>query len=483
MTAERKEVDLIKLFRSSLDWESIVSPGDRVICALSGGPDSVALCDLLNRLSRDLDFSLTAVHLNHGIRGTEADSDEKYVVRFCLSQSIPLEADRADVVSLADEKGISLEMAARSARHSFIRNIASRIGCRTIAFGHNANDRVESLLMRLLRGSGGRGLGSLQVIREHEGLTYIRPMLGFFRNEIIDYLDHRDLEYRIDSSNLGESTDRNRIRNVLLPGFIRLAEENGWSGVLESLNRSAELLSDDESMMQTIVGEHEAKISINDKGLKMPADLLSGLPEPVAGRLILAAIEKLDPSVRPEREHISAIMKIAHGKLKGPIDIPGGFTVDLIDEHVVIQEPEDPVEAPLPVEIDLENLPATINFGTTKLIFSLIKCDTDRTLTGVGQSQNTVKLSLNKDSQILILRSPEPGDRMAPLGMDGHTKKLSDIFIDSKIPRRERGLQPIMVDPGRNNEIIALPGLKMVSENAKVSIDSDRVIEVAIQWE
>jgi len=483
MVKERTEKDLMEFFKNSIDWNRLLPTGDRVLCALSGGADSVSLCDLLNRLSLNLKFNLSAVHLNHSIRGDEADEDEKFVVNFCLRNSIPLETEKIDVPAIAGQRGISLEMAARTERYGFIRRVASRIGCRTIALGHNANDRVENLLMRLLRGSGGRGLGSLRTVREHDGLIFIRPMLGFYRHDIIDYLAFRGIEYRQDSTNLDRETDRNRIRNILLPGFIKLAEDNGWHSVMESLNRSARLLAEDESMLQGMVDKQIERIHIDETGLQVKAEDITNLPVPIAGRLLLSAIEKLDQSARPEREHLSAILDICSGDRTGPIDIAGGWRAERDGAHVVIRMATEPSEPPPTVRVELDMLPETVVFGKFKLEFSPVRSCKDRTQSGVYQSEDVVNISLNADCRNLLIRSVEPGDRIAPMGMEEHTKKLSDVFIDGKVPKSARLMHPILVDPSRNNEIIALPGLKMVSEIAKVNKDSDRVIEIGIEGE
>jgi len=472
--------DLLKAVRDAVDWETILDRKRAVLCGLSGGPDSVALCDILHRLSGELDFTLYAAHLNHGLRDPDSDHDEDFVREFCAAREIRLEAERANVEGYLSTTDQSVEMVARAARYEFFGRTAARTAVNILALGHTANDRVENLIMRLFRGSGGRGLGSLRTVKSQGGLTLVRPLLGVFRTRILAYLESRQIEYRIDSTNLDKTTDRGRVRNFLLPGLIDLAEDSGWENTLESLDRSASLLAEDEAFIDGLVSEHRGFVSIDEAGgLHLPISELAGLPASILGRLILSSIETIDAEARPERRHIRCIIDMLKGTRTGACDIPGGLRAEPFSDHVIVRKPPD-INAPEPVEVTLDELPRTIRYGPADIEITLIRTREKRTHTSVEPSQDGIWIALPDGCESIVIRSVCPGDRIAPLGMQGHTKKISNIYIDNRIPREYRILEPI-IEAMPAGGILALPGLKIVSEKAKVNKESDTVIQIVVR--
>jgi len=471
--------DLLQVVIHALDWDSVLGLDRIVLCALSGGPDSMALCDILDRAGEPLAIRLFAAHLNHGIRGRESDADEEFVRGFCLERGIPLEIGKADIPSKAAESGLSVEMAARSARYEFLAEVAARIGTQCVALGHTADDRVETLLMRLLRGAGGRGLGSLQPVRRYTGLTLLRPLLGVFRRQVIAYLARRDLEWRTDSTNLETTTDRGRIRNLLLPRLVALAEESGWSGTLESLARSAELLSEDETHFQSLADEFLAGVVFEERRqLRLPVDRFRHLPSPILARLVLTALQMFDADLRPEREHIDAIISMLAGVRDAPCDIPGGLRAEPTGDAVIIGPPVE-IKPPEPIEISLDQLPCTWRFGPYTIRIAPVEGEEKRTQTPVGPSQLGATVTLPDGCEAIVIRTMQPGDRMAPMGMRGHTKKVSDIFTDRKVPRHERPVEPV-VEARPCGTVLALPRLSLISEGAKVTSESGSAVRVIV---
>ncbi len=474
--------DIFEQFSHSVDWTQLLERNRAIVCALSGGPDSVSLCLLLHKLSGEIDFRLIVAHLNHGIRGDDADSDEQFVREFCENQGIFLETVRSDIPARAEYERISIEMAARLSRYEFLGQIAAKHDCNLIALGHNADDRIENLFLRLFRGAGGRGLGSLQPVRMLGGITLVRPLLGISRSEIIKFLDSQNISYRIDKTNLEQSSDRGRVRNVILPAIIELAEESGLGSVRESLSRSAELLSNDEASIQEQVRSCMDRVGFDDMGgLHIPIHEVRDLQSPILERLLLESISRLDPFIRPEREHIEAIEAMVRGERTGACDIPGGFRAEISGDWVTIHCPVECITpSPPEFKIHLEDLPAECDFGPFRLTFSLEETEKERTQAHIGASQETVHITVPENCIFINVRTPEPGDRIAPLGMDSHTKKLSDIFIDRKIPENERPVEPVVLDSS-GIHILTLPRLGIVSENARVENDSKAVIRIAVE--
>jgi tRNA(Ile)-lysidine synthase len=472
--------DLLPRFRNAIDWSTSIKPGSILICGYSGGPDSTALLDLLTRLAPDINITVVAAHLNHGLRGPDSESDEFFAGEFCRCRNIELELSRCStLINDADDKKISIEMAARDARRKFLSEIAIKHGTAIIALGHTADDRIENLLLRLLRGSGGRGLGSLRPVKNDGENVILRPLLDFHRHEIIAYLNSRDLPYRTDTSNETIDTERGRVRNVILPELERLTSELGWSRMRESLARSASLLADDEEFLSGMAIDNIKNVELIDgNSLRLRPDLLSHLPSPILSRLILHAIDHIAPGIRPSREHIDTIVQILVANVGEAFDIPCGFSVEKDGGSVIVRKKQisDPVLIN-PVRINLNNLPVELEFGPYHFFISLENIASGRTQTGVGLSHDRVSINVTDGLRTLILRTPLAGDRMSPLGMDNHTKKISDIFVDRKIPKCDRDTQPVLIDESTGS-ILALPVIGLVSDLVKVTNTSTRLIEI-----
>lgn len=480
--------DILPTVCKSIDWPSVLSSNRTIIVAVSGGPDSVTLADVLQRLGTELDFEVVLANFNHGIRGEDSDRDEEFVRSFSLDLGVRLEVGHGNVPGLAASSGNSLEMAGRKLRYEFLTGIAGKNNTALIATGHSANDRIENLLMRLLRGSGGQGLGSLQHVRKQGSLTLIRPLLKIFRHEILSYLDWRKLEFRTDATNFEESTDRGKIRNVILPGLLKSLEHVGWGNPIEALSRSASLLADDEAMVQELVAEVFSVINFSESGdIQLPMTGLSEVASPVLGRLILRSILVKHPGIRLEQEHVEKIIRMLKGEMKSSIDIPGGLRAEPGIDYVTIGKPRE-IEIPDEVTIRISDLPKSFGFGKYSIRIEIedrinsVNNENLRTLDASQQSHGGVQISIPAKAVELIIRSMKPGDRMSPLGMGGHTKKIHDIFVDRKVPGKDRLMEPVVEmvhEPGKK-VISALPGLGLVSEEYKIEPDSAQRILICV---
>lgn len=227
-------MDLKLKVRDTIKDNELIQKGERVLLALSGGPDSLCLLHILNDLSGMLGFELSALHLNHMIRGSAADEDEAFLKEHCSALGVPLFAERADIPSLAAESGKSLEETGRDIRYRLLKEK----GFDKIAVAHNKNDQAETVLMRILRGTGVRGLAAMEYKRE-DGI--IRPLLDTERSEIEQYCRDKNLSPRMDKTNEETDYTRNRIRLELLPA---LKEYN--PNIIDSLCRLADSARDDE---------------------------------------------------------------------------------------------------------------------------------------------------------------------------------------------------------------------------------------------
>lgn len=227
-------MDLKLKVKHTIEEYEMIKKGQTVVLGLSGGPDSLCLLHILYSLQKSLDFKLSAIHVNHMIRGEAADADQAFVQEYCEKLNVPLKVYKLDIPAIAKEKGISDEQAGREARHQLLRDA----GADRIALAHNKNDQAETVFMRILRGTGVKGLAAMDFVRQ-DGI--IRPLLGIEREEIENYCRENNLQPRIDLSNFENDYTRNKIRNELLP---ILKEYN--PAIIDSLSRLAESAKDDE---------------------------------------------------------------------------------------------------------------------------------------------------------------------------------------------------------------------------------------------
>jgi tRNA(Ile)-lysidine synthase len=386
---------LVEKIRDAIEQGTLIPEGAAVVIGVSGGADSVALLHSLHRLG----IPLTAAHLNHSIRGADADADEAFVKQLCDRLGIRCVTGKADVPAIASEKGISIEMAAREARHAFFRSVTSslkpQVSSLSVALAHHADDQIETFFLRAARGTGPGGLGGMRAVQSLEGLRLIRPMLGIRRAEILRWLKQEGLVWREDVTNTDEAIPRNFVRNQLLPRFATL---NGRAA--ENLLRTMALLRDEEDRTPQAVRRREIRDWLIEHG------------------------------VRPGFDAIERVIDFA-AQTEGSksLDLEG---VRIVNEYGALRA--GPPEGVFPGNL-------TIKEGV-----------------GILRGPWCASVSLAKVAgRNVAARPARPGDRMEPYGMEG-SKKLQDIFTDLKIPKAQRGTWPVVECGG---EILWLPGYRI----------------------
>ena len=223
----------------------LIKSGDKILVALSGGPDSVCLLDILFELKKELNIEIAAAHLNHLLRGDDAFKDEEYVIDLCNKMGIKCFTKRVDINIYAKEHKLSSEMAGRSVRYDFFDEIAKNEGFNKIATAHNANDQAETILFRLMRGTGLEGLGGIKAARDNK---IIRPILCLKREEVEEYIKLKELNPRIDKTNFEKIYNRNKIRLDILPYM----KENFNKDIVQTLNRMSLLLQKDNEFLENL---------------------------------------------------------------------------------------------------------------------------------------------------------------------------------------------------------------------------------------
>lgn len=284
---------------------SMISKGDKVIVAVSGGPDSMALLNALINLKEKLGCSLYVAHVNHMIREV-ADSETEYVQEFCKSRGIECFVKKVDVISLANEKKIGTEEAGRNVRYEFFDEIFNKINADKIAIAHNANDNAETVLMNVLRGSGISGLKGIEPIRDNK---FIRPLIEIERADIEKYCEEKTLNPKFDESNKDNTYTRNKIRNVLIP-FLK---EEFNPSIVEGLNRLSDLASKENKYVENIVNEEYLKILLSNENNKIVLNLkeFNVLDNFIKGKIILLCVFNLFGNTKGiEKKHIEDIIKL-----------------------------------------------------------------------------------------------------------------------------------------------------------------------------
>lgn len=389
---------MLNKLRAFLKEQALLSPGDKVIAAVSGGADSVAMLFALYLLRDELGITLEAAHFNHHLRGAESDRDEAFVTDFCGRYCIPLHLGSGRIVS--GKKG--LEAAARDARYAFLRSLPGKV-----ATAHTADDNAETVLMRLIRGTGLKGLGAIAPVSGN----VIRPMLTVTRDDVEAFLEEYALPHVEDSSNAEDDFLRNRIRHGILP---LMRAENPRIG--ENLSAMALLLRQDEACLQAMIPEEQ-----------MPDVSRLKAMEPALRRRTLERFLKAQGVREPEQIHIlQAEQLLYHWSPSASMQFPGGVTIGRQYDRLVRLEcaPELP-ETRLSV-------PGETCIGGKRFV-----------------SEYATDLEERPDSVlvcpvgVLIVRSRRSGDTMR---LPGGTRSLKKMYIDRKIPASQRAAVPVLAD-------------------------------------
>ena len=413
---------------------ALLATGDRVAVALSGGPDSVALAWLLRELEAVAPWAVVGlIHVHHGVRGAEADADEAFCRRLADRMRLPIEVHRIDVPALARDRRVSMEAAARFGRYEAFEAARAALAATAVATGHTIDDQAETVLLRLLRGAGSRGVSA---IRPRLG-AIVRPLIDCRRVALRDYLAARGEPSREDATNQDVSIPRNRLRASVIPSI-----EAAWPGGIVALARFADLAADDEAWLAGAARSTGALRSTPDGGVEIDLDVLCGLPVALGRRVIREAIET--GGGRPAFRHIEAVYRLARAdKTTSRLHLPG-VTVERLDRRLRLVAPRniqpagpsEPRVLSVPGEVLLAETGETIQASFTG------RADMSARPSLAGQ---IALLQADAVPVPLAVRFRRPGDRWRPLGAPG-TRKLQDWFVDRKVPRAARDRVPLVVD-------------------------------------
>lgn len=315
---------IINKVRETIKKHNLVNDGDKIILGVSGGPDSICMLHILNYLKDEFNIKIYAAHLNHKIRGIEAQKDAMYVAKICDIMRVPCFIRAIDVPAYCNENGVTLEEGARILRYNMFFEIKDKISADKIAIAHNINDQAETVIMRMMRGTGLQGLKGIQYKRE-DGI--IRPLLDVDREEIEAYCEQNNLSPRIDQTNLEEIYTRNKIRLKLIPYMI----ENFNPNLKESIARMANLLKDDGDfiMEQSNKSFDEMCSKISDNTISMDIEKFINAHRALKNRIIRKCIDYVLGNIKGiEQKHIQDVNNLINShKNNSRIDLPKGILV------------------------------------------------------------------------------------------------------------------------------------------------------------
>lgn len=482
--------------RKTIEDNSLIKKGDKVLVAVSGGPDSAALLHILAELSGRYNIEIAVAHLNHMLRGEEADRDAQFVRKMADDMSLPFIIEKVNVKNIAKTRRMSIEEAAREARYDFYNRAAVKFGASKIATGHTVDDQAETILMRLLKGSGSLGLSGIPYKRKSGNILVIRPLLDTAKKEINKYLKKNLIPARIDASNLNTVYFRNKIRNVLIP-ILEKDFNPQIKGVLASM---ASTFADESSYLAGIAAKKIKRICRTTKnGVEVKIKDLTR--EHIALRRLIARqiLAHLAGSLKGiTYKHWKAVESLIKGGERKRVNLPGRIKALKSGGKIIFTPLESPAiyggderhKCPVPYkESGVKALAFLTGFTLQKA--AVLKIPGEVILPGLGikirakiikkrpdfkkkKDGNTEYVNGDLIGSHLKIRLKKAGDRMKPLGM-AHYKKLHDIFVDQKISRERRNIIPIVTF---GNKILWAVGVRL-SDEFKVKEGTKRILKLS----
>lgn len=441
----------------------LLERGDRVLVAVSGGADSVALLAGLRALASLWGIQLEVAHLDHRLRDDSVE-DAHFVERLARTWGLPVTVASVDAGAYARSHRLSIEAAARDVRYAFLSRTANERGCNKVAVGHTADDQAETLLLRILRGARPGGMRTKRALGER---VLIRPMLDVWRSDVRAFLQQEGLRWREDPSNLDKTRLRNRIRHDLIPtmqGYI--------PQVRLRLKQTADVLAAEDEVLEAAATEAQARLVRAEGG----AVLLSRgklLQEPLAirQRVIRRAIATAAGTIRRLKfVHVEEVLRLAGAAAPGRLDLPGLAVVVRGDDVILLRRVKDEVPPAAEYVVPLHGRLEATSLG---LIIESEICSSELVNFGDG----AVYLDADKVGSTPRLRAWRPGDRFRPIGMMG-TKKVGDFLTDVKAPPEVRRRVPVVV--AEDGTIVWVVGWR-VAEEARVTSQTRRILRMAIR--
>ncbi len=453
-------VNLIQKIKKTVKKHSMISDNDHVLIGLSGGPDSVCLAVVLNELKDDFNLSLSAVYVDHGLRPGEVEKEIVFCEKFCADRKIEFYSRSVDVSKYTEDTGLNKQEAARELRYQVYGEISGLAKAGLIALGHNADDQAETVLMRLLRGSGRKGLSGIPPVRGN----IIRPLINVTKKEINDLM--LPDSFMVDSSNLKEDYFRNWIR-------LNFMEEikNRNPSAVKDICRTADILREEDDYLEIVVTKTLMRLISrkSDDSIELFLTPLETIERPILRRVLIRAVGAVRGFRGIVFQHIEDIIGlIKKGRSGDRLDLPKGIKV--VKDYSLLK-----ITTEKTLRISECDFQPPSEIGIKEADISLKGVFEGKT-TGEGNGKTEVLLDAGAMSFPLKIRPRAEGDFFYPLGF-GKRKKLQDFFVDEKIPRDERDRVPIVLS---GNDIIWVAGYR-ADERFKVTDGTEKYLRLIIE--
>ena len=446
----------------------MLEQGHGVLIGVSGGPDSISLLHILKSLEERLQLRLMVVHINHLLRGRDSDDDERYVKELCREWNIPCKAYRIDIAGLSKALGVSLEVAGRKARYGTFHRIKKEYQLDRIALGQHGDDNAETIIMRMIRGTGPKGLSGISPLRE-DGV--IRPLLYCTREEIEAYCRENGLVPRVDKTNLEPIYFRNRVRLEIIPYL------EGYNGQFKTnLRNMSELIREQQEYIDSQMTRlWNRNIKNRDGEIIIPIAWFEELSQFEKKEMLRRSIKGVKRNLREiEYKHIQLVLEMLEREdnTTWVLQLPENIRVEMQYQSLIIKDKREEASGAF-------QHPLVIG-GSTYIPELDLECSVrleKREQVGIIKSSpQKGYFDFNKVGDQLVLRNRRVGDRFWPSGSYG-SKKLKDFFIDLKIPRSERDRIPIIANP---DHILWVAGYR-VDERAIVDSSTQDVLIIEIK--
>ena len=474
------EKKILQTVREAISDHRMFSRGDSVLVAVSGGPDSVALAHVLITLSVEYSLRPAIAHLNHCLRGPDADRDAEFVIVLARKLGWPIYVEKKDVLALQRSRRLSLEEAGRRSRYDFFDMLSAKHGFNKIALGHHSDDNAELVLINLLRGSGPLGLSGIAPVREDK---IVRPLIRLRRSEIIHYLAEKKIPYVTDASNTDPAFMRNKIRHQLIPELQSAYNPR----IIETLNRLGEIIrAEDQWLDDALEPVFKQCVSFRaDQKIGLALPEFNQLARAVKRRIIRKAILWVKKDLRRITFlHIDAILHLVEkDRVTGRLNLPDGLLVarDTAELTVVKSDNVQKRHNYRALQTDPLDYQYVISKAGTLFIkeadasITLCEIDADDLPEYKETGAHIGYFDLDRLQFPLLARNFRPGDRFSPLGVNG-TQKVKKYFINQKIPGAQRRKCPLLLSGGN---IIWIAGHR-IDNAVKVSPQTRRVLKAEL---
>jgi len=476
--AGKIENKVLNTVRQTIASHGMFASGDRVLLAVSGGPDSVTLAHVMLTLAAEFGLQLAMAHLNHGLRQADSDRDAEFVAAFARWLQIPLYARKKELAAWQQNRRFSPEDAARRMRYEFLNKAAKRNNCNKIALGHHADDSAELVLMNLLRGSGALGLSGISAVRDG---SIVRPLIGLKRTEIMAYVAQKNLSYVVDASNSDPRFLRNRIRHHLIPELQRSYNPK----ITETLNRLGNILqAENQWLEQTLQPAFERCVLDRQAGkISLSLSRLVREATAVQRRIIRKAILWAHGNLwRVSFSHINAVLRLAEkGPLGGRLNLPAGIRVKRNREQLtVVDDPAGDIDAasrqPVAGAYQYTMAPGqSLVIQETGAVITLCEIKPHQLSAFDRHARHLAFFDLDCLQFPLLVRNFRSGDRFSPLGVPG-SQKVKKYFNNHSVPIDQRKKCPLVLS---RDKIIWVAGHR-IDNSVKIRPGTRRILKAEL---